>query len=191
VDLLSCIWCQSVVPEVIPKRCGKRPSFCSTACRSSYRKDYHARWRSVSKGVLDAYRDANRDRIRAHGREFYRQNTESRKEHRRRCYRQNREQALESARKYAEANKDLIRVIGRRSAATRRARIFGAFVEVVDPVVVFARDGGICGICGVSVGQDSWEVDHRIPLARGGLHSYDNVQVSHARCNRSKGARCQ
>jgi 5-methylcytosine-specific restriction endonuclease McrA len=32
------------------------------------------------------------------------------------------------------------------------------------------------------------EVDHILPLARGGPHRYENVQPSHGDCNRRKGA---
>jgi 5-methylcytosine-specific restriction endonuclease McrA len=65
-----------------------------------------------------------------------------------------------------------------------------AFVEGVDPGVVFDRDAGICGICHASVARSSdWHIDHIAPLARGGKHSYANVQLTHAKCNIAKGAR--
>jgi hypothetical protein len=63
------------------------------------------------------------------------------------------------------------------------------FVEDVDRDVVFARDEGLCGICGRPVDPQDWHLDHAIPLAAGGEHSYANVQVSHPRCNRRKGTR--
>jgi 5-methylcytosine-specific restriction endonuclease McrA len=55
--------------------------------------------------------------------------------------------------------------------------------------VVFARDGGICQICKLPVAREAMHVDHIVPLARGGKHEYANVQLAHARCNISKGAR--
>jgi len=74
--------------------------------------------------------------------------------------------------------------------ATRRARKLAAFVEVVDPSVVFARDKGVCGICRLPVARNQpWHVDHIEPLSKGGAHSYDNSQLAHARCNRSKQAK--
>ena len=72
------------------------------------------------------------------------------------------------------------------SVGRRKAKVF---VEHVDPKVVFARDKGMCGICKSSVAPDSkWEVDHVIPISKGGAHSYDNVQLSHRKCNRAKWA---
>ena len=46
--------------------------------------------------------------------------------------------------------------------------------------------GGRCGICGEFVGVTDFEIDHVVPLARGGLHGYVNTQPSHPTCNRKK-----
>lgn len=74
----------------------------------------------------------------------------------------------------------------RKSSAKYRARKRAAFVEDVDPILIWERDEGVCGICGGSADPKDWHLDHVIPLSRGGLHSRGNVQVSHPRCNLSK-----
>ena len=51
--------------------------------------------------------------------------------------------------------------------------------------VVFARDGRVCRNCGSFV---RLEVDHVVPLARGGSNDLANLQVLCRTCNRSKGA---
>ena len=63
---------------------------------------------------------------------------------------------------------------------------------------LIARDGNVCHICGGQCDKtDSWRndngvfiagdnypsIDHVIPLARGGLHKWDNVKLAHRRCN--------
>ncbi len=50
---------------------------------------------------------------------------------------------------------------------------------------VFARDGGRCAYCGTT----ATSVDHVVPRSRGGLHSWDNVVASCARCNHTKADR--
>lgn len=62
--------------------------------------------------------------------------------------------------------------------------------------VVFERDGWICGICSDPVSEGiAWpdplspSLDHVVPLARGGHHTYQNTQLAHLRCNMSKGDR--
>lgn len=62
---------------------------------------------------------------------------------------------------------------------------------MVDPLTVYARGRGICGICSKPVPTDAFNVDHIIPLARGGEHSYANTQPAHPSCNFRKGARLQ
>jgi 5-methylcytosine-specific restriction endonuclease McrA len=50
---------------------------------------------------------------------------------------------------------------------------------------VFARDINICKYCGST---ESLEVDHIIPLARGGSNELDNLQILCKKCNRKKWA---
>lgn len=77
-----------------------------------------------------------------------------------------------------------------------RALDRGSFdFEVIHIPTVMERDGWRCHICGdevdrtVTHGLDRSSLDHVVPLARGGSHTYDNVRASHWRCNHSKGAR--
>lgn len=54
---------------------------------------------------------------------------------------------------------------------------------------VFRRDAGICGICNEWVAPKHASMDHKLPLALGGTHTFDNVQLSHLLCNLRKGDR--
>jgi 5-methylcytosine-specific restriction endonuclease McrA len=72
-----------------------------------------------------------------------------------------------------------------RIQAGYRARKRGAFIEDVDPAVVYQMHGGMCGICKEFI-NDDFEVDHVVPLGREGVHGYVNVQPAHMRCNRVK-----
>lgn len=54
------------------------------------------------------------------------------------------------------------------------------------------RDGFACKQCGVSVQQEPnllLEIDHIIPVSKGGLTTEDNLQTLCWRCNRKKGAK--
>lgn len=77
--------------------------------------------------------------------------------------------------------------MARASEAARRARKRNQFVEPVDPQIVWERDEGVCGLCGKPADYADWHMDHVVPLARGGEHSYANTQVSHPACNLEKG----
>ncbi len=62
----------------------------------------------------------------------------------------------------------------------RRSRINGARVS---HRAVYERDGGKCHLCGLAVPFDVMSLDHLVPLARGGIHTFENVRCSHRTCN--------
>ena len=65
---------------------------------------------------------------------------------------------------------------------------------------LYKRDGGVCYLCGLHCIYDDYvtrgdtfiagdwypSIDHVIPLAKGGQHSWDNVRLAHRRCNSLK-----
>lgn len=71
----------------------------------------------------------------------------------------------------------------------RKARRRDAFVEHVDRSILWARDDGVCHLCGEPANEADWHVDHVHPLSLGGEHSYANTAVSHPSCNQAKGNR--
>ena len=77
--------------------------------------------------------------------------------------------------------------------ATRRARKREAFIEKVEYAVLYERDNGICQIqlegCRIVITKSEGTIDHVIPLALGGKHSYANTQLACRRCNFKKGSK--
>lgn len=78
----------------------------------------------------------------------------------------------------------------RAQVATQRARRKRAegFFTGEDVRAAFARQGGCCRYCGVKVGRNAarWEIDHFIPLSRGGTNRPDNIVIACFDCNRAK-----
>jgi 5-methylcytosine-specific restriction endonuclease McrA len=81
------------------------------------------------------------------------------------------------------------------SKGVDRARRRRAAIETVNPIKVFDRDKWKCQFCGTKTPRSlrgtnegrAPELDHIIPLARGGEHSYANTQCLCRTCNGSKG----
>lgn len=77
----------------------------------------------------------------------------------------------------------------KRKAAQRAVQ-----VESVNPFRVFDRDGWRCKLCGVKTPKgkrgtyesNAPELDHIIPLSKGGDHSYLNTQCTCRACNSAK-----
>lgn len=76
-----------------------------------------------------------------------------------------------------------------------RARRFGGDREPFNPLDVLARDRWRCQLCGVktpkskrgSIDANAPELDHIIPLSKGGGHTRANTQCLCRRCNGAKG----
>lgn len=83
------------------------------------------------------------------------------------------------------------------STHRRRAKRFGRVYQPVDRIAVFERDGWRCKLCGIATPReklgtrehDAPELDHVVPLSRGGDHTYENTQCACHDCNLFKGDR--
>lgn len=122
---------------------------------------------------------------RVYQRRYLKANTRRVNDRNRRYARKHPEKVAVWSKKWRDANPEK----NAQYRTTRQARVLGLFVERVYRSVVFKRDKGICGICHKKVDPKNWHLDHIVPLARGGEHSYANVQVSHPFCNVSKGTK--
>lgn len=75
----------------------------------------------------------------------------------------------------------------RKSAAGQRALMTSKLRQTIKE-----RDNFTCKQCGISVSQEPHlllEIDHIVPISKGGLTTEDNLQTLCWRCNRSKGAK--
>lgn len=85
----------------------------------------------------------------------------------------------------------------RTSKLKRKAAKRAVTVETVDPIKVFDRDKWKCQLCGIKTPKakrgtydgNAPELDHIVPLAKGGEHSYRNTQCACRRCNGLKSDR--
>lgn len=90
-----------------------------------------------------------------------------------------------ACKKYYAKHKD----VRSNGAHKRRLIIAAENSDFIERQVVFDRDQGICYLCNKEVNPNDWWLEHKIPLSRGGSHTYDNVAVSHPGCNARKQAK--
>jgi 5-methylcytosine-specific restriction endonuclease McrA len=92
------------------------------------------------------------------------------------------------------------RIASGQKASSRKARKLkqrGVSVEHVNPLKVLERDRWTCQLCGVKTpsrlrgtfDDRAPELDHIIPIAQGGEHSYRNAQCACRKCNIAKGSK--
>jgi len=83
-------------------------------------------------------------------------------------------------------SKPEVRARLREKCRRRDALRLKAWVEKVEPMVVWQRALAACWICHEPVTLAAMEMDHVIPLSRGGAHSYANCKAACRACNRRK-----
>jgi 5-methylcytosine-specific restriction endonuclease McrA len=165
-----------------------RTSYCKSCqveyCRK-YRKEnpskeaqYKSRWKSKNPNYDSAYYEKNRDKLLESMAEWRKANFEKK---------------AEADRAWALANKDKVKVNAKnyylrhpaknsQNRQLRRARLRNARIYKVREKDLLKILRSPCVYCG-SKGE---QVDHIIPLSRGGSHSIGNLTSSCARCNLTK-----
>tara|TARA_R110000803_G_scaffold209449_1_gene279075 strand:- start:7 stop:411 length:405 start_codon:yes stop_codon:yes gene_type:complete len=83
------------------------------------------------------------------------------------------------------------------SGKVRRARKYhnGRIDKDITLKKLSNRDGGACYLCGLLVdwSDDPWSggkypnIEHVVPLSKGGTHTWDNVKLACSQCNTDKG----
>lgn len=135
------------------------------------------------------WRAANPERATANARRWRRANPEKLRARRARNRKAQREREV----RWIAANPERHRENQRIVQSRRRALKARVTVERVEHRAVFERDQWTCRICGGKTEGEhphplSPSLDHIVPLANGGEHSYANTQCTHLRCNLLKGA---
>lgn len=142
---------------------------------------------------------------RAASAEWRKANPEKQREMNRAWYVNNATEAKAAAKAYRDANLESCKATSRRcgkdhyqknkyqyylNAAARRAMKAGARGKLSRGIRkrLFLDQKGLCVYCRTDLGE-SPHLDHTVPLAKGGAHSDDNVQLLCQQCNLSKGAK--
>lgn len=119
-------------------------------------------------------------------------------------YRRHKVTCIARSQRWAEANRDRTRATwkafyarhitaehlriaekSRRREAQKRATA----LERVHYADIVRDAKGICALCEQPVVNEPAHIDHIVPLAKGGAHTYNNLQFTHARCNLAKGVK--
>ncbi len=131
-----------------------------------------------------AYQKAHPEKSAARSRAFRLRNLEEESARKRSWREANLERVAAYDRTYREANPEKRAAIQARREALKAN---SPRIEKIDRAYVIARDRSVCHICGRKVTRRI-ELDHLVPLSKGGAHTHDNLAVSHRSCNASRGA---
>lgn len=148
-------------------------SGCCKTCRGLYSNEWRTKNKEAHLEVKRAWRESNPEKVKAH-------KLASQK--------RNRASAGVRNRRYAARHPEKIRT----RTLNRIARKRGAegTYTAIDVRHIYEEQEGRCFYCGISVFfhiPKDVHVDHFVPLTRGGTNWPDNLRVSCASCNTSKG----
>ena len=146
-----------------------------------------ARWRNKNPGKAKKasadYHAKNKEFCNALCRNYYADNKERERERKKRWFAANRDHMNKKSKDWRSRNPETVNVYTR----TRRARIRGngGRHTAKDVAEIFASQRGRCAYCHDKLGKNK-QVDHIIPLARGGTNDRRNLQILCGECNLSK-----
>lgn len=161
---------------------------CGRKRAREWKKNNQEHVKQYGKNYYPSYYQQNKERIKQNASAWKKKNKNKVNKMNRNYRLKYPEKAKFFSRRWKQANKDRVNA----STVKRQALIKGATVgELFLREEVYIRDNGICHICKLPVSIEDYQIDHIIPVSKGGPHTKNNVATSHARCNQQKGNRLQ
>lgn len=147
----------------------------------------NAAWKALNadrvKAVGAAYAAANVDRKRATNLAWRQANTDLVRAYARKWASENRQKCVENTTKWAAANPEAKRIIDQNRRARKRNVVGGLSKGLA--AKLFMLQKGKCPCCKQPLGE-KYHLDHITPLALGGAHIDDNIQLLRQHCNLQK-----
>lgn len=159
-----------------------RVAACKVCVSARLKKYYDENTESVKKKVRDRYSVADKEKIRE-SKQKYRDKTRARTSKRQSdWYKKNRDHCASLASEWRKNNADRVREYARISAHSRRVA-GGSRIDADKWRMRLDFYGGKCIYCS---SQDNIEIEHRIPISRGGSNLAANLVPACRSCNRKK-----
>lgn len=181
----QCKSCENARRRGNPKRLARELAryYRERAQHQARRKASYEAQRETALEKQKEYYEANRDAILGYQKQYRADNKEAKRDYNRAYGEVNRERIARQKREYAEQNPEVVK----NSRRNRYARIRGATGSHTagDVKSKYDEQGGECYWCAVPLDGD-YQVDHIIPISKGGGNGPGNICCSCQRCNNAK-----
>lgn len=146
---------------------------CYNKAKTAASNKQRAKFASAAE-CNQAWRDSNTERLKEYARQYRADNADKR---------------AEWYRSWAARNPESRRITRRNGRAKRRAKQRQVPSGSYTRSQVLERYGSWCCLCFKTITDDTWWVDHLIPIKLGGWDVMDNLRPTHAWCNRQKSSK--
>lgn len=181
----QCSCCCEIYPNTqkyFPKRSNGRLRADCRECARKRTKDWREEHPNAYAEWIEAHPGYEQTK--------YQTNKETRLAHTKARYYANPKAKLDKNQEWRDKNPERQKVLSRNHSQRRRSRKRnnGGDHTVDDIKMLYDTQKGLCWWCGGKL-KDKYEVDHRVPLSRGGSNGVGNLVISCQHCNRSKRAK--
>lgn len=148
-------------------------------------REYHVANKDRRNAASIAWRAANPEKYAAYQRAYAEANSDKGKDRARKWRAENAEKAAEQSRAWAKENPEARRLREHKRRASQRC-------GSVSPDIyqrLRALQRGLCAVCREKLAMAGEHLDHVMPLALGGPHDDNNLQLLCPPCNLSKNAK--
>jgi len=168
---------------------------------------YNKKYREAHREDSKKYREAHKEEIVKYGKKYYGAHKEEITERKKKYSENHRDEVAAYNKGYKEAHREELvahrkeyyqtekgKAASRKGNHKRRATKAGVVCQIFNTSAVFERDGYICQNCGRKTRPDFKNpnhplypnLDHIVPLSKGGAHTKINTQCLCHQCNMFK-----
>ena len=183
------------------KVCEKQYKQANREKYAEYQKQYLQENREKAAEYQKQYKQENREKIAERDKQYYQANREKILERKKQYYQANREKLAEYKKQYDQENREKLAEYGKQYFQKNREAFYAhnqkrralkrnaaGIATAADIKARFNYHGNRCYYCGC---DGNMQIEHRIPLSRGGTHWPANIVPACERCNKSKGAKTE
>lgn len=177
--------CENCGKEFEPDKHNPNQRFC---CRSCFRKCYNKKWRRENREKLRKRMKKWRQENKEHYKKYCQENKEKLKEYKKRYYQENEDRIKKYHKKYVKEHLKQYNLYCHKRRARKRGN--GGSYSAKEIREIRKESEGICPGYKTKphfVGKEKLEIDHIIPLVKGGRNDIENIQLLCKSCNRKKG----
>lgn len=189
IALKQCTKCKEFKPVTDFYKKSKAKDGLTYRCKSCLAvqsHEYHQRNKDICRDRLNSWREQNREYVRERDKEYRKTRPDIEFAKQKRYRDTHKDKLYIKGKNYRENNREYFRAKYKERADTVKNTSDGSVTQEFCNQLLEAQHYK-CAYCGCDLTDKNRNIDHIIPLSRGGTHTADNIHFVCVDCNMSKG----